>query len=98
MKHGPYPAGDPELHRYIGELLYKGTQRLSLSEALYIDVEDIEGGFEAAETHLLASGTRDSARLLAEMFVQWATAGGSPGTFALRGTLPYVLRPLPARG
>ncbi|KAK2462949.1 hypothetical protein APHAL10511_005001 [Amanita phalloides] len=73
VKHGPYPAGDPELHRYIGELLYK------------------EGGFEAAETHLLASGTRDSARLLAEMFVQWASAGGSPGAFALRGTIPYLL-------
>ncbi|KAF8736697.1 hypothetical protein AX14_014107 [Amanita brunnescens Koide BX004] len=72
VKHGPYPAGDPELHRYIGELLYK------------------EGGFEAAETHFLASGSRDSARLLAEMFVQWTSAGGSPGTFALRGTLPYL--------
>jgi len=73
VKHGPYPAGDPELHHYVGELLYK------------------EGNFEVAETHLLASGTRDSARLLAEMFMQWTTApGGTPGTFALRGTLPYL--------
>ncbi|KAF8621998.1 hypothetical protein AX15_007352 [Amanita polypyramis BW_CC] len=73
VKHGSYPSGDPELHRYVGELLYK------------------EGDFEAAEPHLLASGTRDSARLLAEMFIQWASAGGSPGAFALRGTLPYLL-------
>ncbi|KAJ7590055.1 hypothetical protein C8J56DRAFT_936788 [Mycena floridula] len=35
-KHGPNPAGDEELHHYIGELLYK-----------------------------------DSARLLADMFLQW---------------------------
>lgn len=24
-KHGLYPAGDPDLHHYIGELLYKGS-------------------------------------------------------------------------
>jgi hypothetical protein len=72
VKHGPAPAGDPELHRYAGELLYK------------------ENAFEAAEPHLLASGTRDSARILSEMFVQWASAGGSPGAFAIRGMLPYL--------
>ncbi|KIL65689.1 hypothetical protein M378DRAFT_10575 [Amanita muscaria Koide BX008] len=72
VKQGPSPAGDPELHRYAGELLYK------------------EGSFEAAEPHLLASGTRDSARILSEMFVQWSAAGETPGVFALRGTLPYL--------
>ncbi|KAL4062889.1 hypothetical protein V8B97DRAFT_1637812 [Scleroderma yunnanense] len=49
-----------------------------------------EGAFNAAEPHLLASGKRDSARLLAQMFVDWADAGGLLGNFALRGTLPYL--------
>ncbi|KAJ7116580.1 hypothetical protein C8R44DRAFT_792855 [Mycena epipterygia] len=72
-KHGPCPAGDSELHHYVGELLYK------------------EGSFEAAEPHLLASSKRDSARLLADMFIEWSTADSSShGAFALRGTLPYL--------
>ncbi|KAF8903692.1 hypothetical protein CPB84DRAFT_1706731 [Gymnopilus junonius] len=49
-----------------------------------------EGTFEAAEIHFLASGKRDSARLLAEMFIQWAAGSGSYGAFALRGTIPYL--------
>ncbi|KIK58047.1 hypothetical protein GYMLUDRAFT_246414 [Collybiopsis luxurians FD-317 M1] len=49
-----------------------------------------EGSFEAAEPHFLASGSRDSARLLAEMFIQWATPSGTFGPFALRGTIPYL--------
>lgn len=48
----------------------------------------IEGSFDSAEPHLLASGQRDSARLLAQMFVEWASANGPPGAFALRGTVP----------
>ncbi|KAG6337114.1 hypothetical protein ID866_1988 [Astraeus odoratus] len=71
-KHGPCPSGDPDLHHYIGELLFK------------------EGAFDAAESSLLASGKRDSARLLAQMFVEWAGTSASPGNFALRGTLPYL--------
>jgi hypothetical protein len=50
-----------------------------------------EGAFDAAEPHLLASGKRDSARLLADMMVDWSAAGGTPGSFALRGTIPYLL-------
>ena len=53
-----------------------------------------EGAFDAAEPHFLASGKRDSARLLAEMFIQWAAESGSYGAFALRGTIPYVKIPL----
>jgi len=49
-----------------------------------------EGTFDAAEPHLLAAGKRDSARLLAQMLVDWATEGGKPGNFALRGTLSSV--------
>ncbi|KAJ7284401.1 hypothetical protein C8J57DRAFT_1119279 [Mycena rebaudengoi] len=72
-KHGPCPAGDSELHHYVGELLFK------------------DGAFEAAEPHLLASAKRDSARLLAEMFSEWSASDpASHGTFALRGTLPYL--------
>lgn len=47
-----------------------------------------EGSYEAAEGHLLAAGKRDSARVLADMFVQWSSTGGSAGAFALRGTIP----------
>ncbi|KAJ7503543.1 hypothetical protein B0H11DRAFT_1986015 [Mycena galericulata] len=72
-KHGPCPAGDSELHHYVGELLYK------------------EGSFEAAEPHLLSSSKRDSARLLAEMFIEWSAEDPSSyGAFSLRGTLPYL--------
>ncbi|KAJ7760636.1 hypothetical protein DFH07DRAFT_816214 [Mycena maculata] len=72
-KHGLCPAGDSELHHYVGESLYK------------------EGAFEAAEPHFLLSSKRDSARLLAEMFIQWSAEDPSfHGAFALRGTLPYL--------
>ncbi|KAH9943690.1 hypothetical protein B0H21DRAFT_748103 [Amylocystis lapponica] len=71
-KHGPCPAGDPDLHHYVGELFYK------------------EGAFEAAEPHLLAAGKRDSARLLAQMFVEWAGPDHTAGAFAIRGTIPYL--------
>ena len=56
----------------------------------------LEGDCVGAEPHLLASGTRDSARLLAQVYFDWAKASNSleshAGTFALRGTLPYGLR------
>ncbi|TFK33458.1 hypothetical protein BDQ12DRAFT_691132 [Crucibulum laeve] len=57
-----------------------------VGELLYKD-----GAFETAEPHLLASGKRDSARLLAEMFIQWAAlTPGAYGNFALRGIIPYL--------
>lgn len=71
-RHGPCPAGDPDLHHYVGELLFK------------------EGAFDLAEPHLLQAGKRDSAHILAQMFSDWSTQGGTPGAFALRGTLPYL--------
>ncbi|KAG5350204.1 Golgi to ER traffic protein 4 [Termitomyces sp. T112] len=72
VNHGDCPAGDQDLHHYVGELLYK------------------EGVFDAAERHFLASGKRDSARLLAEMFTVWSAEGGTAGVFALRGVIPYL--------
>lgn len=48
-----------------------------------------EGAFVEAEPHLLAAGKRDSARVLAEMMVDWS-AGTNPGHFALHGILPYL--------
>ena len=53
-------------------------------------VNTIEGAFVEAEVHLLAAGKRDSARVLAEMMVDWSS-GTNPGYFALHGVLPYVL-------
>lgn len=56
----------------------------------------LEGDCIGAEPYLLASGTRDSARLLAQVYFDWAKASNSleshAGTFALRGILPYGLR------
>lgn len=53
-----------------------------------------EGAFEVAEGHLLASGKRDSACLLAKMLIHWAFSNQVYGLFAIRGTivtiLPYV--------
>ncbi|PSR74257.1 hypothetical protein PHLCEN_2v10001 [Hermanssonia centrifuga] len=49
-----------------------------------------EGSFDTAEIHLLAAGKRDSARVLAQMYIEWLSAGGTPGAFALRGTIPYL--------
>ncbi|TFK27839.1 cytoplasmic protein [Coprinopsis marcescibilis] len=71
-KHGEWPAGDPELTYYVGELLSK------------------EGQYDTAEPYLLASGTRDSARLLAETFLAWGASTNTHGLFALRGILPYL--------
>lgn len=50
-----------------------------------------DGAFDSAELHLLAAGKRDSARLLAQMYSEWLTNGGTPGAFGLRGVIPYVL-------
>ena len=55
----------------------------------------LEGDCVGAEPLLFASGTRDSARLLAQVYFDWAKASNSleshVGIFALRGILPYVL-------
>ena len=91
-KAGTHPGGDPDLHHYVGELLYKGTpfaHTWSTScRSLGICDDHTEGTFDVAEPHLLAAGKRDSARLLAEMFVEWAGPQGSVEPFALRGTIP----------
>ena len=59
-----------------------------LSHLFSLTLNAAEGAFESAEIHLLASGQRDSARLLAEMFIQWSSASGAYGVFALRGVIP----------
>ena len=77
-------------------MLYKGTWLSSRKSKLNL-TSPSEGSFEAAEVHFLASGKRDSARLLSQMFIEWATPTGTYGIFALRGTIPYVLVFLIAR-
>ncbi|KAF8512503.1 hypothetical protein JB92DRAFT_3083319 [Gautieria morchelliformis] len=72
-KHGPCPAGDPEMHHYAGEILYK------------------DGSFELAELHLLAAGKRDSARLLADLLLDWSNGASDFGLYASRGVIPYLL-------
>ncbi|ORY20752.1 hypothetical protein BCR39DRAFT_554838 [Naematelia encephala] len=44
-----------------------------------------------AEVHLLASGKRDAAALLAEMMFDWSEKGQlDPAPYAIRGTLPFL--------
>ncbi|KZW03437.1 DUF410-domain-containing protein [Exidia glandulosa HHB12029] len=73
-KHGECPTGDPDLHHYIGELLYK------------------DGAFAQAEVHLLSAGKRDSARILGQMFAEWASSSPEtvPSLFAARAVFPYL--------
>jgi hypothetical protein len=89
-KHGECPAGDPDLHHYIGDLLYKGFEPSFILLRKTQGLTSTEGSFEAAEPHFLASGKRDSARLLADMFLQWAEPTQEYGVFALRGVIPCV--------
>lgn len=72
-KHSPYQTGDPALHAFVGDLLYK------------------ENEFIAAEPHLLAAGTRDSAKTLANMLFAWSRQGADPGTYASKGVIPFLL-------
>ncbi|KAK1923080.1 hypothetical protein DB88DRAFT_330984 [Papiliotrema laurentii] len=47
--------------------------------------------FAAAEQHLLASGKRDSANLLADLLFEWSGNGREdPAPYAIRGTLPFL--------
>ena len=92
-KHGEYPAGDPALRHYIGDLLHKGRLK-HIYLANHNNSLTPEGDFVGAEPHLLAAGTRDSARLLAQVYFDWAKESNSlkshAGTFALRAVLPYA--------
>jgi hypothetical protein len=94
-KHGSYPAGDPALQHYVGSLLYKG-RKSAHTLTIVLTNSPLEGNFVGAESHLLASGTRDSARLLAQVYFDWAKAANAleshTGIFALRGILPYAIR------
>ena len=90
-KFGEHPSGDPDLLYYVGELLFKGTRPAHRVGKLYLITQFTEGLLDAAEPHLLSSGTRDSARLLADVFLQWAGSGPGFGLFAIRGVIPFVL-------
>ena len=51
-----------------------------------------DGLFLPAEHHLLASGKRDAATLLADMIFEWNEKGRNPpGPYACRGVLPWVV-------
>ncbi|CCA70416.1 hypothetical protein PIIN_04355 [Serendipita indica DSM 11827] len=50
-----------------------------------------EHDFVAAEPHLLASGTRESAKTLAQMLFAWSRDGAEPGTYASKGVIPFLL-------
>ncbi|TFY64896.1 hypothetical protein EVJ58_g2318 [Rhodofomes roseus] len=95
IRHGIYRSG--RITQLIALTGPSGTWRKTIIDkavALHHYVGELlykEGSFDLAEPHFLASGQRDSARLLAEMFVEWEAVGGTAGTFALRGAIPYLL-------
>jgi len=77
------------LQRYGSSSSLKAIAAKTLPLIFLERPDTIEGAFVEAEPHLLAAGKRDSARVLAEMMVDWS-AGTNPGHFALHGVLPYV--------
>lgn len=50
-----------------------------------------ETNLPQAEAHLLCSGTRDSARLLAQVLFEWSRSGADPAAYACRGVMPFLL-------
>lgn len=73
-KHGPCPAGDPDLQHYVGELLYKDGAFDAAEPHLLA-----AGKRDSARTlaHMFTVWAT-------------GTTGASPGAFALRGTIPYL--------
>ena len=80
LEFGDCQTGDPDLHKYIGELYYKGSLRYlvpfshnsaSHQRADIISHIDTDGQFVQAEQHLVASCKRDAAVMLAEMAYEW---------------------------
>jgi len=62
--------------------------------ALHFFVGDLfykEHDFPSAEPHLLAAGTRDAAKTLANMLFTWSRSGADPGTYASKGVIPFLL-------
>ncbi|GJJ08722.1 hypothetical protein Clacol_002941 [Clathrus columnatus] len=90
-KVGTCPAGDPDLHHYVGELLLKGKvfQVIKLNLVLLLST-GLEGILDQAEPHFLAAGKRDSARLLAKLALEWLGDSPDVGKFASRGVIPYL--------
>ncbi|KAI9454758.1 cytoplasmic protein [Lactarius psammicola] len=93
-------AGNPGSGTDLTLLLLESYERTNepvsdVSRANHDNGLTPESDFVGAEPHLLAAGTRDSARLLAQVYFDWAKASDSleshAGTFALRAVLPYLL-------
>ncbi|KAL7424455.1 hypothetical protein Q5752_000139 [Cryptotrichosporon argae] len=52
--------------------------------------------FVPAEQHLLASGKRDAAALLADLMFEWSDKGAhDPAPYAIKGTLPFLAQTPP---
>lgn len=72
---GDCQTGDPDLHKYIGELYYKGKFTSLLLSAGLSDIHPcaviLDRKFVQAEQHLVASCKRDAALTLAEMAYEW---------------------------
>lgn len=82
--------GIPSFSNILESCCTKVNSRLCVSFPLNLILRRLEGQFKQAETHFLAAGNRDSARLLAEMMAKWLPIDGSLGDFAVRGVVPFV--------
>lgn len=89
------PAGDPELRYYLGELFHRGADLFRIQCVwIFSDLghhPSPELDYPDSEAHLLCSGTRDSARLLAQVLFEWSRAGADPAAYACRGVMPFLL-------
>ncbi|KZS92031.1 cytoplasmic protein [Sistotremastrum niveocremeum HHB9708] len=76
---GSYPAGDPQIHHYIGEILYK--------EGLF---EEAEPHFLASASR---DSARTNGQMMAEWFLDAGSSESppGPGAYAARGVLPYLV-------
>lgn len=90
---GDCPGGDPELQMYIGELYYRGEPMSNLVFLKETDCQQMhmhtDRQFVQAEHHLVASGKRSAANMLADMVYEWCEQGKQdPGVYACRVVLP----------
>jgi hypothetical protein len=94
-KFGEFPAGDPELHHFAGNLYAQGTET-SQKRYCYAKLKStvlLEDEVYEAEKHLIL-GTRDSADVLARMLYDWYKEDPevhTAPTYIARAVLAYLL-------
>lgn len=97
-KTGSGPAGDVEIHEYLGETLFKGpsdcpSKRITCKpDELSAIVAELN--YHQATLHLLVCPTQTAARTLADVLFEWSKLDSegqtAVGRYAARGTLRWA--------